>query len=181
MQENQKDNLKKQQKENVSDPTFFSDQEKKVNARIKHAIGDEPVKVFSRRSGIPETSLRDYISGKKKPGLDAITVISEFTGTTMDWLATGKGIKHTIDLRHAEERLSGNPPAVFSELPKTLEPYRNRLDTLLNYLVMIEDERERTALLSDFILRAEKIIELSELKQTVNEMRATYQKDNVNK
>lgn len=180
MPEDQKDNLKKQQKENASDTTSFSDQEKKVNARIKHAIGDEPVKAFSRRSGIPETSLRDYISGKKKPGLDAITLISEFTGTTVDWLATGKGIKSTIDLQHAEERLKGNPPAVFSELPEVLEPCRERLDALLNYLVMIDDEKERKAILDDFISRAKKIIEMSELKQTVNELRATYQKHKTN-
>lgn len=172
----QEDKKEKKVKESTSDSAFISDQENKVGQRIKDAVGDEPVKAFARRCGIPDSSLRDYIADRKKPGIDALIAITASTGVTVDWLATGKGIKYKRDLKHAEERLNSAPPAVAPELPIGLEPYRKRLDALINYLAMIDDEEERDLILSDFILRAEKIIELSELKHVVNQMRATYNK-----
>ncbi|SFK93139.1 Helix-turn-helix [Nitrosomonas aestuarii] len=172
----QKDSKEKQQKESASDSTFFSDYEKKVNQRIKEAIGDEPVKAFSRRCGVPDTSLRDYISGKKKPGLDAITAISSFTGITVDWLATGRGIKYTRDLKYAEERLRGAPPAVLPELPEELEPYRKRLDALLTYLSMIDDDEERSQIIDSFVLRAQDKVDLDPLKDYFTKMKANNTK-----
>lgn len=162
---NQEDKCKKTGKESASYSTFVSDAQKNVGERIKIAIGDEPVKAFARRCGIAESSLRSYIANQKKPGLDAITTISEFTGVTVDWLATGKGIKFARDLKQAQERQNGAPPAVLPELPSELEPYRKRLDALLIYLSMIEDKEERSQIIDSFVLRAQDKIDLSPLKE----------------
>ncbi len=166
---------------NTSLNTSLNIQDKiNVGGRIKEAIGDEPVKAFARRSGVPDTSLRNYISNQKKPGLDALTAISEASGITVDWLVKGKGIKYIRDLKHAQERLNGAPPRAYGELPHTLKPYEKRLDALLHYLAMIDDEAEVEQILTEVTLRAEKVIELTDLKKTVNEMRAEYLKKNVN-
>lgn len=151
-----------------------------VGERIKEAISNEPVKAFARRSGVPDTSLRNYISNKKKPGLDALAAISDATGITVDWLAKGKGIKYIRDLKHAQERLNGAPPRAYGEFPSTLKPYEKRLDALIHYLAMIEDEAEVELILTEVTLRAEKVVELTELKHLVNEMRAEYLKRNSN-
>lgn len=166
----------KKAKESTFDSTFLSDQEKKVGQRIKDVIGEEPVKAFARRCGVPDSSLRDYTSDRKKPGVDALIAIAAAAGVTVDWLATGKGIKYTRDLKQAQERLNGAPPAVVPDLPLNLEPYRKRLDALLNYLAQIDEEEDRSRIIDDFVLRAHDKIELVELKHVVNEMRATYNK-----
>lgn len=144
--------------------------------RLKSLIGDDTIASFARKCGVPESTIRSYLARGKTPGMEHLAAIAASCGVTVDWLATGKGIKYKRDLKHAEERLNSAPPAVAPELPIGLEPYRKRLDALINYLAMIDDEEERDLILSDFILRAEKIIELSELKHAVNQMRATYNK-----
>lgn len=176
MENKQTHNEDKQQKESAPDSAFVSSESNPVGKRIKQAIGDESVKAFSRRCGLADTSLRDYIGGKKKPGLDAITTISEYTGITVDWLATGKGIKYIRDLKHAEERLRGAPPAVLPELPPELEPYRKRLDALLIYLSMIEDAEERSQIIDSFVLRAQDQIDLAPLKDYFTKTKTNNQK-----
>jgi transcriptional regulator with XRE-family HTH domain len=176
MEDKQEHNKENRGKESAPDSTFFSDVSNSVGTRIKQAIGNETVKAFSRRCGVADTSLRDYIGGKKKPGLDAITAISEYAGVTVDWLATGKGIKYTKDLKHAEERLRGSPPAVLPELPPELEPYRKRLDALLIYLSMIEDAEERSQIIDSFVLRAQDQIDLAPIKDYFTKNKAGNQK-----
>lgn len=51
------------------------------------------IKDFSEATGIPYPSLREYISGKKKPGMDALAAISSASGVSADWLLTGEGSK----------------------------------------------------------------------------------------
>lgn len=181
MTNNHEDKHKKKSLNTSLNTSLITQDKNNVGERIKEAIGDEPVKAFARRSGVPDTSLRNYISNEKKPGLDALTAISEASGITVDWLAKGKGIKYIRDLKHAQDRLNGAPPRAYGEFPATLKPYEKRLDALLNYLAMIDDESEVETILSEFILRAEKMIELTELKYVVNEMRADYLKKNTDK
>lgn len=177
---NQEDTEEKKEKESTFDSTFFSASDDGLGARIKEAVGDEPVKAFARRCGVPESSIRAYISNKKKPGIDPLTAISEASGLTVDWLAKGRGIKYIRDLKHAQERLNGAPPRAYGEFPEALKPYEKRLDALLHYLAMIEDELEVEQILSEVTLRAETVIKITELQHTVNELRAEYLKKNTN-
>lgn len=105
-----------------------------------------------------------------------MTAISEASGITVDWLAKGKGIKYIRDLKHAQERLNGAPPAVLPELPAELEPYRKRLDALLIYLSMIDDDQERSEIIDSFVLRAQDKIDLNPLKDYFTKAKANNSK-----
>lgn len=76
--------------------------------------------------------------------------------------------------------MNGAPPRAYGELPEALKPYEKRLDALLHYLAMIDDEAEVEQILTEVTLRAEKVIKLNDLQQTVNEMRIEYLKKNTN-
>lgn len=108
--------------------------------------------------------------------MEHLVAISDAYQVTMDWLATGRGIKYAKDLKHAEERLIGAPPAVLPELPPELEPYRKRLDALLIYLSMIEDAEERSQIIDSFVLRAQDQIDLAPLKDYFTKTKTSNQK-----
>lgn len=48
------------------------------------------MKAFCEATGMPYPSLRNYVSGVKKPGTEALATISAATGFSIDWLVTGK-------------------------------------------------------------------------------------------
>lgn len=144
--------------------------------RLKTLIGDDSIRAFARKCNVHESTIRTYLSGGKTPRMDHLISISSVCGVTTDWLATGKGIKYTRDLKHAEERLRGAPPAVLPELPKELEPYRKRLDALLTYLSMIDDDEERSQIIDSFVLRAQDKVDLDPLKDYFTKMKANNTK-----
>ena len=164
---NQYDKDKKEQNLEGVNSSSFLDQKKNIDSTLKsrliEIIGDEPIASFSRRCGFGESLMRKYLAGSL-PSVTKLASIAKTSGVTIDWLATGKGIKYTRDLKQAEERLRGAPPAVFPELPPELEPYRKRLDALLIYLSMIEDAEERSQIIDSFVLRAQDQIDLAPLK-----------------
>lgn len=57
--------------------------------RLQVALGDEKIHAFARRSGISDSTLRQYEKGSM-PGLPKLIEIAEATRTTIDWLATGR-------------------------------------------------------------------------------------------
>ncbi|MCW7550750.1 helix-turn-helix domain-containing protein [Photorhabdus sp. APURE] len=57
--------------------------------RLRQAIGDESVNSFANRCGIPESSLRNYLSGRIEPSLSKLVVFAEKSGVTVGWLAIG--------------------------------------------------------------------------------------------
>jgi transcriptional regulator with XRE-family HTH domain len=71
--------------------------------RLNEVIGEEQHRAFARRINISEGVLRAYLSGKSLPGMAALAAISEATGVTIDWLATGRLPKFRADLRHCTD------------------------------------------------------------------------------
>ncbi len=61
--------------------------------RVRAAVESKGlnVKQFARQAGMAYPSLRDYYSGLRKPGLDAIISILSFSGVSAEWLLLGKG------------------------------------------------------------------------------------------
>lgn len=61
--------------------------------RLKEAMNSKfmTIKEFSEATNIPYPSLREYLSGKKRPGFDALASIVVATGVSADWLLTGEG------------------------------------------------------------------------------------------
>lgn len=64
-----------------------------VRQRIKKAIDSKSLKLseFSKQSGIPYPTLREYYNGLRKPGFEAISTLLRFTGISGDWLLLGRG------------------------------------------------------------------------------------------
>lgn len=64
-----------------------------LESRLKEAMAVkfQTVKELSEATGIPYPSLREYLSGKKRPGFDALASFVKSTGVSADWLLTGEG------------------------------------------------------------------------------------------
>ena len=148
-------------------------------SRLKSIIRDESIVSFSKRCGMPESTIRSYLARGKTPNMDHLVSISAAAGVTVDWLATGKGVKYSKDLKAAIDRLDGSPPGAAGELPLALEPYRRRLDALHGYLAQIDDDRDRDRIIADFLLRAEETKKIGELEQAVTELRSALNKKNL--
>lgn len=93
------------------DPEQLKEDER-IRERIKQAILSKGMKLkqFARESGMAYPSLRDYYSGLRKPGFDAIATILKFTGVSAEWLMLGHGNIFTDDetpLANVDELLVG--------------------------------------------------------------------------
>lgn len=73
--------------------TYLAIDDVSQKARLKRAIDSKRMKIkhFAREAGMAYPSLRDYYTGVRKPGYDALTTILAFTGVSGDWLILGKG------------------------------------------------------------------------------------------
>lgn len=60
--------------------------------RLRELIGGESVLSFARMCEIPESSLRNYLNGRI-PGIDIVSKISVATGSSIEWLISGRGSK----------------------------------------------------------------------------------------
>jgi transcriptional regulator with XRE-family HTH domain len=60
---------------------------------------------FARMSGIPFPSLRDYVYGRRKPGLAATVALLRFTGISADWLLLGQGAMYAHPLVSSDDNL----------------------------------------------------------------------------
>ena len=58
--------------------------------RIRSVIGDESVRNFAKRAGIPPSSLQHVLEGGK-PNVEKLVAIADAGGVSVDWLATGRG------------------------------------------------------------------------------------------
>lgn len=103
-----------------------------LGKRIDEIIGAESKRAFARRCGFSDGLLNAYIKEQKTPGLAHFRAMAEAGGVTLDWLATGKGIKYSRDLREqleqearAPQRQPGREQAV-QALASQLLPRRER-------------------------------------------------------
>jgi phage repressor protein C with HTH and peptisase S24 domain len=62
----------------------------KFSDRLKLAIGEHTYRSFADISGVAATTLRDYVTGRSFPTLDRLTAISEASGLSLEWLASGE-------------------------------------------------------------------------------------------
>lgn len=60
--------------------------------RLRQAIGATGLNnsAFAEKAGIPLPSLKKYLSGKSRPGFEALALISAATSRSIDWLVTGE-------------------------------------------------------------------------------------------
>ncbi|MBX3580788.1 MAG: helix-turn-helix transcriptional regulator [Rhizobiaceae bacterium] len=58
--------------------------------RLELAISGESVHAFSKRAGIPDSTVRKYLAGTM-PGLDNLIAMATAADVTLDWLAAERG------------------------------------------------------------------------------------------
>jgi len=80
--------------------------------RVRAAIRSKGlnIKQFARESGMAYPSLRDYYSGLRKPGFDALALLIEFTGVSAEWLILGEGRmfpEQLVPMNNVNEELIG--------------------------------------------------------------------------
>lgn len=83
-----------------------------AKARVKEAILTTRLnlKQFAREINMAYPTLRDYFSGLRKPGFDALASIASYTGVSAEWLLLGKGVMFPHDLtpmNTVDEKLLG--------------------------------------------------------------------------
>lgn len=74
--------------------------------RLQLLIGTRSVNAFARSCGVPESTLRSYLSGRSKPGLEHAQTIADACGVNRYWLVTGMG-SPTRDEPGAVDPLAG--------------------------------------------------------------------------
>ena len=115
-------------------------EDQSIKERIKAAIESKGMKIkqFARESGMAYPSLRDYYSGLRKPGFDAIASIVSFTGVSADWLLIGKGVMfpdREVKLAEVDEGLLGQ---IAQAVEKEVDAHSERQAGL----VAVEDEED---------------------------------------
>ncbi|HGO5302422.1 TPA: hypothetical protein ACK21Z_003195 [Vibrio harveyi] len=69
---------------------FVSEPIIRFKNRLEDVIGEHSVRSFSRKCGLAEKTLRNYMAGKQYPTLDRLSLISEASGRSLCWLVTGE-------------------------------------------------------------------------------------------
>jgi phage repressor protein C with HTH and peptisase S24 domain len=59
--------------------------------RLKQVLGDASVRDFSRRAGVSEAAMRDYLSGGTFPSIDRVDALANAANINPGWLVTGDG------------------------------------------------------------------------------------------
>ncbi|MFV0447876.1 MAG: helix-turn-helix domain-containing protein [Vibrio sp.] len=77
-------------KENNPEGIIPSEQIIPFSERLEYIIGNDSVRSFSRKCGLSEKTLRNYIAAKQYPTLDRLALIAEASGKSISWLATGE-------------------------------------------------------------------------------------------
>lgn len=149
--------------------------------RIREIVAGEAVAAFARRCGITESLVRKYLGGSQ-PSAENLVLLASAGGVSVEWLATGRGIRRAVDMRRAEKALrDGAFRAIDGESrPLTAEDMASslprRLAALAALIEGLESPKEQAALLDEFLSRAQNAAELHALKQAVAELRAAQKK-----
>lgn len=83
------------QEENRTPRPIHDERIGRFGERIKMLVTDEKSRrSFARKTGLGESTVRNYENGERFPDLDVLLAIAEKSGVNLLWLATGEGPKH---------------------------------------------------------------------------------------
>lgn len=145
--------------------------------RLRSLIEGESIAGFARRVGVPEANIHTYLRGMS-PQMDKLVRIADACDVTVDWLATGRGIRRAADMRKAEKALQAGAFRVIEGEARPLSAAEQdattarRLEAIAQLIAGLESPREQAALLDEFLSRAQSAAEMHALKQAVAELRA---------
>lgn len=141
-----------------------------MSARIRAAIGEEPVAAFARRCGFGESLLRKYLQGSE-PSATNLAKIADAAGVTVDWLATGRGPRTRAELLNKQENQRDS-----ASLDALAGPHARRWAKIIELVESAPSPEEAEALLNEFLARAREKTELAELRRAVRDLTASLQK-----
>jgi len=79
--------------------------------RLRSLIEGESIAGFARHVGVPEANIHTYLRGMT-PQMDKLIRIATACGITVEWLATGRGIRSAAAMRKAEKSQHNAPPVL---------------------------------------------------------------------
>ena len=155
--------------------------ESELKDRIREIIDGEAVAAFARRCGITESLVRKYLSGSQ-PSVENLVLLASTAGVSVEWLATGRGIRRAVDMRKAEKALQAGAFRVIEGEARPLTAAEQdastarRLEAIAHLIAGLDSPREQAALLDEFLSRAQNAAEMHALKQAVAKLTAAAQK-----
>ena len=97
---------------------FAANSEEGFGDRMMIALGSESTHAFSKRTGIPDSTLRNYLKGSM-PGLRKLIEIAEATGVSLDWLVRARGpVRVSGAVSPLFLELGGGDPQDFTLVPR---------------------------------------------------------------
>ncbi|MDD5171217.1 MAG: S24 family peptidase [Syntrophales bacterium] len=66
--------------------------------RLREVIGERSIREFAEKCTLSDTVLRQYLNGKSEPTRPVIIAITQSAGVRLEWLATGEGLKTSVEL-----------------------------------------------------------------------------------
>ena len=151
--------------------------ESELKDRIREIIDGEAVAAFARRCGITESLVRKYLSGSQ-PSVENLVLLASTAGVSVEWLATGRGIRRAADMRKAEKALQAGAFRVIEGEARPLTAAEQeattarRLEAIAQLIAGLDSPREQAALLDEFLSRAQSAAEMHALKQAVAKLTA---------
>ncbi|MFZ5510870.1 helix-turn-helix domain-containing protein [Thermomonas sp.] len=144
-----------------SDSQFrFSTQESELKDRIRAIIGSDSIAAFARRCGFDETLVRKYLKGSQ-PSARNLAIMAHVAGVTIDWLATGQGVRTRSELLALQRGQAAD-----GLLPPD-HPHARRWARLIELVEQEPDPDRRDAILADLYARAQEAAELAQLRRVV--------------
>lgn len=143
----------------------FQRAESELRERVREIVGAESVAAFARRCGFSETLVRKYLRGSL-PSSANLTKMATVAGVTVDWLATGQGVRTRAELLALQRK-----PSAGGLLPPD-HPHARRWAKLIELVEQIDDAERRDEMIAELFARAQEVSELAALRRAVAEIRA---------
>lgn len=75
------------------DPFIDSEKGTTFGERLKQLIGSRSGRSFAKDVNISYSTLHNYLTNTSVPTLDNLVALAEYTGVSLEWLATGTGME----------------------------------------------------------------------------------------
>ena len=110
--------------------------------------------------------------------MENLVLLASTAGVSVEWLATGRGIRRAADMRKAEKALQAGAFRVIEGEARPLTAAEQeattarRLEAIAQLIAGLDSPREQAALLDEFLSRAQSAAEMHALKQAVAKLTA---------
>ena len=133
----------------------------RIKEIIKEKFGERGENLFSKEIGIPQVSLNNYTSGRRKVSYEVIdAILSAFPDVSAEWLLRGEGKMYKSEMAEDETPMVIKGESGFMILDMPVETFCNEL--IANTRMFREQlilANERNQILKDEIERLQKLRE----------------------